>query len=129
MFGSFGFLLHENSSLGREAVSLSPVAHSFPRLLFAVRLVSNVFGFPDYESLLTLHDNGTVRFYAGMVSKGLGAWSVIEGDPEEGEDPSDLFIVSRLQLGCLCFGGQAWSTTVNHGQPLPWPLGVDSATN
>ena len=114
-FGSFGFLLHENSSLGREAVSLSPVAHSFPRLLFAVRLVSNVFGFPDYESLLTLHDNGTVRFYAGMVSKGLGAWSVIEGDPEEGEDPSDLFIVSRLQLGCLCFG--KGSSMVNHGQP------------
>lgn len=57
-----------------------------------LKLVSNVFGFPDYESLLTLHDNGTVRFYAGMVSKGLGAWSVIEGDPEEGEDPSDLFI-------------------------------------
>eukprot|EP00438_Fugacium_kawagutii_P003748 Skav233311 [mRNA] locus=scaffold3767:77329:80457:- [translate_table: standard] len=56
------------------------------------KLVSNVFGFPDYESLLTLHDNGTVRFYAGMVSKGLGAWSVIEGDPDEGEDPNDLFI-------------------------------------
>lgn len=56
--------------------------------------MSNVFGFPDYESLLTLHANGTVHFHAGMVSKELGAWSVIEGDPEEGEDPNDLFIVS-----------------------------------
>lgn len=27
-----------------------------------------------------------------MVSKELGAWSVIEGDPNEGEDPSDLYL-------------------------------------
>ena len=101
------------------------MANSFSSLLFAVRLVSNVFGFPDYESLLTLHDNGTVRFYAGMVSKGLGAWSVIEGDPDEGEDPSDLFIVAWL----LCFGSR--STMVNHDPPLAPPglQGVDSATN
>ena len=58
------------------------------------RLTSSVYGFPDYESLLTLNDNGTVRFYAGMVSKELGAWSVIEGDPDEGEDPSDLYLAS-----------------------------------
>ncbi|CAK9001692.1 unnamed protein product [Durusdinium trenchii] len=57
-----------------------------------LKLVSSVFGFPDYESLLTLNSNGTARFYAGMVSKELGAWSVIEGDPNEGEDPSDLYL-------------------------------------
>ncbi|CAE7203263.1 unnamed protein product [Symbiodinium sp. KB8] len=27
-----------------------------------------------------------------MVAKELGAWCVIEGDPNEGEDPNDLFI-------------------------------------
>ncbi|CAJ1346811.1 unnamed protein product [Effrenium voratum] len=57
-----------------------------------LKLTSSVFGFPDYDSLLTLNNNGTARFYAGMVSKEMGAWSVVEGDPEEGEDPSDLYL-------------------------------------
>ena len=56
-----------------------------------------MFGFPDYESLLTLNSNGTARFYAGMVSKELGAWSVIEGDPNEGEDPSDLYLAPWME--------------------------------
>ncbi|CAK9001605.1 unnamed protein product [Durusdinium trenchii] len=66
--------------------------HVFAKSGDITMLVSSVFGFPDYESLLTLNSNGTARFYAGMVSKELGAWSVIEGDPNEGEDPSDLYL-------------------------------------
>eukprot|EP00439_Symbiodinium_sp_Y106_P037614 s3351_g4.t1 len=57
-----------------------------------LKLTSSVFGFPDYESLVTLNDDGTILFFGGMVAKELGAWCVIEGDPNEGEDPNDLFI-------------------------------------
>jgi len=57
-----------------------------------LKLTSSVFGFPDYESLVTLNDDGTIRFFAGMIAKELGAWCVIEGDPNEGEDPNDLYI-------------------------------------
>eukprot|EP00931_Biecheleriopsis_adriatica_P006344 TRINITY_DN107758_c0_g1_i1.p1 TRINITY_DN107758_c0_g1~~TRINITY_DN107758_c0_g1_i1.p1 ORF type:complete len:292 (+),score=69.02 TRINITY_DN107758_c0_g1_i1:52-876(+) len=56
------------------------------------RLTSSVYGFPDFEHLLALNGDGTVRFYGGMVSKEPGAWSVIEGDKTEGEDPNDLYI-------------------------------------
>lgn len=57
-----------------------------------LKLTSSVFGFPDYESLIDLISNGTVHFYGGMVSSELGAWSVIEGDANSGENPDDLYL-------------------------------------
>lgn len=57
-----------------------------------LKLTSSVFGFPDYESLIDLISDGTVRFYGGMVSSELGAWSVIEGDANSGENPDDLYL-------------------------------------
>mmetsp|Transcript_118944 Transcript_118944/g.237073 ORF Transcript_118944/g.237073 Transcript_118944/m.237073 type:complete len:321 (-) Transcript_118944:33-995(-) len=55
-------------------------------------LTSSVFGFPDFQSLIRLNDDGSVKFGGGMVSKEPGAWSVVEGDPEGGEKPTDLFL-------------------------------------
>lgn len=55
-------------------------------------MTSSVFGFPDFKSLIHLNDDGSVRFGGGMVSKEPGAWSVVEGDKNEGENPNDLFL-------------------------------------
>jgi len=55
-------------------------------------LTSSVFGFPDFKSLIHLRDDGSVKFGGGMVSKEPGAWSVVEGDKDEGENPNDLFL-------------------------------------
>uniref|UniRef100_A0A7S0FL98 Uncharacterized protein n=1 Tax=Pyrodinium bahamense TaxID=73915 RepID=A0A7S0FL98_9DINO len=57
-----------------------------------LHLTSSVFGFPDFNSLVHLNDDGSVRFYAGMVSKEPGSWSVVEGDQNEGERPDDLYL-------------------------------------
>eukprot|EP00933_Yihiella_yeosuensis_P060118 TRINITY_DN6210_c0_g4_i1.p1 TRINITY_DN6210_c0_g4~~TRINITY_DN6210_c0_g4_i1.p1 ORF type:complete len:308 (-),score=56.47 TRINITY_DN6210_c0_g4_i1:207-1130(-) len=56
------------------------------------RLTSSVFGFPDFQSLIDLNGNGTVTYYAGMVSKEPGGWCVVKGDPKENESPQDLFL-------------------------------------
>jgi len=57
-----------------------------------LKLTSSVFGFPDFISLVDLNDDGSVRFYGGMVSKEPGAWSVVEGDSKEGERPDELYL-------------------------------------
>jgi len=57
-----------------------------------LRLDSSVFGFPNFQSLVDLRGDGTVYFYGGMVSKEPGNWCVVEGDPENGERPDDLYI-------------------------------------
>ncbi|CAE8619305.1 unnamed protein product, partial [Polarella glacialis] len=51
------------------------------------RLTSSIFGFPDFQSLIELDENGNVTFSGGMISQGQGGWSVVEGDPEENESP------------------------------------------
>jgi len=53
---------------------------------------SSVFGFPDFQHLVELQDNGILRWYGGMTSKEPGAWCVIRGDPNEGERSEDLFV-------------------------------------
>lgn len=55
-------------------------------------LTSSVFGFPDFKSLVDLRRDGSVYFYGGMISKEPGRWSVIEGDPTDGESPDDLYL-------------------------------------
>eukprot|EP00441_Pelagodinium_beii_P022193 CAMPEP_0197681426 /NCGR_PEP_ID=MMETSP1338-20131121/94924_1 /TAXON_ID=43686 ORGANISM="Pelagodinium beii, Strain RCC1491" /NCGR_SAMPLE_ID=MMETSP1338 /ASSEMBLY_ACC=CAM_ASM_000754 /LENGTH=242 /DNA_ID=CAMNT_0043262769 /DNA_START=18 /DNA_END=746 /DNA_ORIENTATION=+ len=57
-----------------------------------LRLNSAVFGFPEFESLVELIGNGSARFYAGMISKGLGSWSVSPGKTDEYENPEDVYL-------------------------------------
>lgn len=56
------------------------------------RLSSNIFGFPDFRSLVDLRSDGTAHFYAGMIAKEDGRWSVVNGDEEEGERLDDLYL-------------------------------------
>lgn len=55
-------------------------------------LTSSVFGFPDFRHLVQLRDDGSARFYGGMVAREDGRWCVILGDPEAGERPDDLYV-------------------------------------
>lgn len=57
-----------------------------------LKLTSSVYGFADYDSLVDLIDNGTIRFYGGMVSKQLGGWYVDYGNAEQAENPEDLYL-------------------------------------
>jgi len=57
-----------------------------------LRLKSSVFGFPNFQSLMDLRGDGTVYFYGGMISREPGNWCVVEGDPENGERPDDLYL-------------------------------------
>lgn len=55
-------------------------------------LTSSVFGFPEFRSLVELRDDASVRWFGGMISKEPGKWCVVSGDPNEGEDPKDLYV-------------------------------------
>mmetsp|Transcript_110322 Transcript_110322/g.329890 ORF Transcript_110322/g.329890 Transcript_110322/m.329890 type:complete len:287 (-) Transcript_110322:101-961(-) len=57
-----------------------------------LKLTSSIFGFPDFPSLVDLQEDGSVRFYAGMVSKEPGSWCVVEGNKDDGERPDDLYL-------------------------------------
>lgn len=54
-------------------------------------LESEVFG-DRVESQLSLLGSGKARFSAGLVAAREGDWRVVQGDPEEGEDPRDCFL-------------------------------------
>uniref|UniRef100_A0A7S1S6X3 Uncharacterized protein n=1 Tax=Alexandrium catenella TaxID=2925 RepID=A0A7S1S6X3_ALECA len=57
-----------------------------------LKLTASIFGFPDFPALIDLTDDGRVRYYGGMVAKELGYWCVVEGNPEDGERPQDLYL-------------------------------------
>jgi len=56
------------------------------------KLTSSVFGFPDFIHLVDLREDGSVDFYAGIVSKEPGNWCVVKGNQDDGERPEDLYI-------------------------------------
>jgi len=77
------FVFDPNSVVDRTEMDL---------LNTTLQLTSSVFGFPDFSSLLDLNDDGSVRFWGGMVARELGGWCVVQGVREEGENPDDLYI-------------------------------------
>lgn len=50
------------------------------------------FGFKKRDCIISLAEDGTVTFRAGMISAGPGDWRVVAGDPDDGERPEDCFL-------------------------------------
>jgi len=45
------------------------------------RLTMDIFGFPEFRSLIDLLPDGSVVFSAGMIARGPGQWDVVMGGP------------------------------------------------
>mmetsp|Transcript_31311 Transcript_31311/g.73012 ORF Transcript_31311/g.73012 Transcript_31311/m.73012 type:complete len:274 (-) Transcript_31311:96-917(-) len=60
-------------------------------------LKSAVFGFPEFESLICLEENGEVDFYGGMIAREPGNWCVEPG-AAVGEDAKACYLLFQQPL-------------------------------